>query len=247
MKNRSGFILIFVLLTILTLSGLVAYLRLKGFAEVKTVKKTNLEAQLYLSLPAILQFCREKGKTLGVEANENGTEISAPFVFDCSLGEFQIRAEFYPEDQLFDLNKADLEGLRAAFEALGLPSGRAEEMAQSLLDWRDSDQEHRLEGAEKDYYEPLGYGPRNGPLKYLDEVIFVRGFGPYVFWIDPGLFRWVTIYGGKSEFEKELSFPSDPNQWQKLRMILKITYHGVTWRYLAIYDGNNLIYHRFIP
>jgi type II secretory pathway component PulK len=48
----------------------------------------------------------------------------------------------------------------------------------SLMDWIDQDDFVRLNGAEKDYYERLGYRPRNAPLATIDEIALIRGMEP---------------------------------------------------------------------
>jgi len=61
----------------------------------------------------------------------------------------------------------------------GLP-GMTPEMLDSLLDWRDTDQEPREQGAEDEFYQALDppYQAANGPLASLDELLLVRGWTP---------------------------------------------------------------------
>jgi len=62
---------------------------------------------------------------------------------------------------------------------MGLP-GMNEEIADSILDWIDEDDEAREYGAEADYYtanEPA-YRPKNGPLETIEELLLVRGVTP---------------------------------------------------------------------
>jgi len=60
---------------------------------------------------------------------------------------------------------------------LALPN-MTPELADGLLDYRDSDSETRQEGAEQDYYDhlPNPYTIANGPLSSLDELLLVKGF-----------------------------------------------------------------------
>lgn len=52
-----------------------------------------------------------------------------------------------------------------------------ESIADAILDWRDSDEEVRPEGAEAGYYEnlPFPYTIRNGPFKSVRELLQVKG------------------------------------------------------------------------
>ncbi len=142
-----------------------------------------------------------------------------------------------PEDQRLNLNQADAQALSDLFLEHQIPEHEAEIMADSLLDWRDEDDLHRLNGAEKDYYQPKGYIPRNGPLKDLSEVTLIRGFDPYRFWFKPGIYRWVTIYGGTThpspseEIDQGLLLRAG----QIYRLELSIQQGGKILRYLEIF------------
>jgi general secretion pathway protein K len=75
------------------------------------------------------------------------------------------------------LNRADETMLRKVFEALGLKPDEQEEITDAIIDWRDSDDLHRLHGAEDEYYMklPEPYHAKNGPFDSVDELLQVRG------------------------------------------------------------------------
>lgn len=62
---------------------------------------------------------------------------------------------------------------------MNLP-GMTASIADALLDWIDTDDTKRPEGAESDVYEalPQPYKARNGPLESLDELLLIRGVTP---------------------------------------------------------------------
>jgi len=62
---------------------------------------------------------------------------------------------------------------------MSLP-GMTEDIADSILDWLDSDDQQREFGAEVDYYSSLtpGYAPANGPLTTIEELLLVKGVTP---------------------------------------------------------------------
>lgn len=62
---------------------------------------------------------------------------------------------------------------------MALP-GMTEEIADSILDWLDPDDEQRQYGAEVDEYSGLTppYAPKNGPLETVEELLLVRGVTP---------------------------------------------------------------------
>lgn len=62
---------------------------------------------------------------------------------------------------------------------MALP-GMTEDVADSILDWIDPDDEVREFGAEYDYYAglPVPYAPKNGPMEAITELLLVRGVTP---------------------------------------------------------------------
>jgi DNA uptake protein ComE-like DNA-binding protein len=71
-------------------------------------------------------------------------------------------------------------------------------LAQGLLDFLDSDDTPRPEGAEQEYYDnlPIPYAVFNGPLATIDELLLVRGFTP------------ALLYGEDANW----NFRLDPNE-----------------------------------
>jgi hypothetical protein len=63
----------------------------------------------------------------------------------------------------------------------------ADQLADAILDWRDTDLLVRTNGAEADFYvaKGIGYRPANGPFKVLTELLLVKGVTPGLFWGDP--------------------------------------------------------------
>lgn len=57
---------------------------------------------------------------------------------------------------------------------LGIP----EDTANAIVDWIDTDDTPRANGAESETYSVLGYRAKNGPLDTLEELLFVRGVTP---------------------------------------------------------------------
>ena len=55
-----------------------------------------------------------------------------------------------------------------------------EEIADSILDWVDSDDEARENGVESEFYEGLSpaYAAKNGPMDSLDELLLIPGVTP---------------------------------------------------------------------
>ncbi|MCS7223364.1 MAG: type II secretion system protein GspK [Armatimonadetes bacterium] len=105
------------------------------------------------------------------------------------------------ESGKLNLNTAGAEELRAFFRTVTGDDGLAQELTDSLLDWRDTDSEQRTVGAEADYYLSLSdpYRPRNGPLITAAELLLIKGFEREIVYGDrrlgtPPLFELATVF-----------------------------------------------------
>ncbi len=67
--------------------------------------------------------------------------------------------------------------LRVILRNVGLEVEEADDLAAAILDWRDADDEVRVNGAESDYYldQPRPYVAKNARLDALEELMLVRG------------------------------------------------------------------------
>jgi len=68
-------------------------------------------------------------------------------------GELDIR--IYDENAKININYANEDRLRKVFLFIGVPEESINEVVDSVLDWKDPDDETHLSGAENDYYEGL--------------------------------------------------------------------------------------------
>ena len=68
---------------------------------------------------------------------------------------------------------------RRLFEKWGMDARQAQTLTDSISDWIDPNDRPRPQGAEREFYLPLGRPdfPYNRPLDNLDDLLLVRGFG----------------------------------------------------------------------
>jgi type II secretory pathway component PulK len=115
------------------------------------------------------ELAREQGRFSVLSANINYGELAG------------MRYGVEDESARINLNtilmadSAQANGARTLL--MGLP-GMTEDVADSILDWIDTDDESREFGAELSYYAGLGYGCKNGPLDTIEELLLVRGVTP---------------------------------------------------------------------
>jgi general secretion pathway protein K len=82
---------------------------------------------------------------------------------------------------------------------LGITKEKADTIVDSILDWIDTDELHRLNGAESDYYEslPNPYKAKNARLDTVEELLLIKGMSPDILFgtkEQKGLIHFVTIY-----------------------------------------------------
>jgi type II secretory pathway component PulK len=86
------------------------------------------------------------------------------------------------------LMKLDSKGQMAHDILMKLPN-MTEDIANAILDWLDTDEEPRINGAEDEYYPMLTppYHCKNGPLDSLEELLYVKGV------------TWQLLFGNDSK------------------------------------------------
>ncbi len=80
------------------------------------------------------------------------------------------------EEARLNLNILNQYTLRRLLEHASVPEEKIPELMDTFMDWRDSDDLHRLNGAEDEYYEPLGYRTKNANFDSPMELLLVKGF-----------------------------------------------------------------------
>ena len=89
------------------------------------------------------------------------------------------------EESKLPLDGAATESLARLLRNAGATDpGAVATIVDSVLDWLDADDFHRLNGAEDEYYGslPKPYRPRNGPFAKLEELLLVKGMTRDIFY-----------------------------------------------------------------
>jgi general secretion pathway protein K len=77
---------------------------------------------------------------------------------------------------------------------------QVEALLDAIRDWIDEDDDARINGAENAYYQSLspGYSCRNGAMLAVEELLFVKGVTPALFYGDEeheGIAAYITVAG----------------------------------------------------
>ncbi|MBC8090270.1 MAG: general secretion pathway protein GspK [Phycisphaerae bacterium] len=93
-----------------------------------------------------------------------------------------VDVQVTPGGQLLNINTMGQDALTAFFSSLLGDYAAADEIAQSIMDWRDGDEQARARGGERDAYmkEDRMVLPANAPFRDIDDLMDVRGMTPEI-------------------------------------------------------------------
>ena len=210
-RNERGLALVIVLLVLsllLAIAGEFALaMRLEGTTTLNfraAVAAGYLAEAAYqralaeLAPDAIAQHLDETG--LRVFRRSRNETVKAPDRRDIALGPGRFSYEITDEDARLNLNRMSPEQLHRLLTELGAERDARDVIVDSTQDWRDANEEHRLNGAESDYYLslPVPYRSKNADFDSVEELLQVRGVTPQFFYgtaEKPGLVAYLTVAG----------------------------------------------------
>ncbi|HKY07142.1 MAG TPA: hypothetical protein VJQ55_02830 [Candidatus Binatia bacterium] len=96
---------------------------------------------------------------------------------DHTLGGGAFRVRLIDEAGKININRINENTLRRIFNNLGLDGAQRDSLVDAIMDWRDEDELHRMNGAENEYYAALtpSYTAKNGPLDSVDDLLWIKG------------------------------------------------------------------------
>jgi len=187
-KTQKGIALLMVLwvLTILTVMAFsFSYMaRTEAYAALsfrQTIEKKFLaEAGMERGMAELLYLNTNKNKTLVKPGDEVWRTDGRPYKIPTENGYYTIGIT--NEAGKVDINTTPELILRNLLLNLGLNLDDVDIIVDSVMDWRDTDDLHRLHGAESDYYTslPNPYKAKNANFDTLEELLLVKGITPEI-------------------------------------------------------------------
>ena len=206
LANQQGVALMMVLWVMLFLTIIVTEFAFSMRTEVNITRNFKEDVQSYylaragiaLALAEILNpkvkgdYAKDEQLIFKLEGEETGYLIEgqdAPALFpprqDIPLGAGTVSYNIMDEEGKLNLN-ALMAGTEAhrdilhrlLYEGAGIQMGTERDIiVDSILDWMDKDELHKLNGAEDDYYQSLNppYDCKDGPFDTVDELVLVQG------------------------------------------------------------------------
>lgn len=224
-NERGGVALVIVIWIIVVLIAIVGEFSYSMRTEINIARNFKEEEEAYqLALAGIEQaklelvsaktnaavyFDEEKMLAFG-DLNEEKEKLERKG----SLGNGSFNYTIIDEDGKLNINTESLERLKYVFIDTGIDITEVDTIVDSVIDWRDTDDLHMLNGAEEDYYRSLDkpYSCKDGPLDALDELLLVKGM------------KKEYLYGSKGDEEGDGE---------------EKTYEGVE-KYFAVYNTNGI-------
>ncbi|MCP4683194.1 MAG: hypothetical protein GY864_12735 [Desulfobacterales bacterium] len=212
--NQSG-IALFIVLWVLTLLSVIvgefchtmrAEVNIARNYKEETESQYIAEAGVYRAIAELVKdkFYKPKKPTDSEDEEEDTEEEEVEWRVNIDIpavpfGSGKFKVYIGNESGKVDLNRADKGLLKEALEGFDMESFDMEDndkdiIVDSILDWRDTNNNHRINGAEKDYYNDLDepYDCKNGDFDSVRELLLVRGVTPELFY--GGLKKMFTVY-----------------------------------------------------
>ena len=164
-------------------------------------KKLLAEAGIERGIAEIVYRSVNRNQTVTLEGMEVWKPDGTAHTVDTGKGGYVVR--IIDESGKISLNGlTDSSGiiLKNLLINQGTASEKADIIVDSILDWKDADDLHRLGGAESDYYLSLAkpYKAADRDFETLEELILVRGITPEILYGSGdtnGIIPFLTIHG----------------------------------------------------
>ena len=231
-KNQKGIALFLVLWVLALLSVIVGEFCFAMRTEVNVTRNFKEQTEAYyIALAglnrAIGELIRKevvrqktaKKPESKMEENEEDSESQWRMNVDIapvSFGQGKFEVKIGNESGKININGANESLLKVMLNAFNIEEQQKSVIIASIMDWRDKNDLHRLNGAEDSYYGslPEPYECKNGDFDSVEELLMVRGVTPEIFY--GGLKDIITVFkapGKRIRFKKGYKMiPADLNK-----------------------------------
>lgn len=192
LRDETGAVaLLVVLWVIVLLTAIVGEFSYSMRTEAKITRNFKEEAEAYyLALAGIEKAKMEILLTTSqyTYMNEDGVLVfnidnEAP-QRSGNLGRGSFSYNLTDEESKLNINTASALQIRYLFLKSGVDITDVDIIIDSIIDWRDGNDLHMLNGAEEDYYRSLKYpySAKDGPFESIDELLLVKGMTREIFY-----------------------------------------------------------------
>jgi general secretion pathway protein K len=182
--RRRGVALIIVLWVLMVLSLLISGFAFRMHVETQVASFSRKELKAEMLARSGIEIARmqlildqSSPTNSGFDALNQAWATNAELYVDQPLGDGKYDVTVIDEESKLPINRLTQEQLKRLMDVLGVDPSDGDVIVDSILDWIDQDDLHRLNGAENDYYESLSppYACKDGPLDRVEELLLIRG------------------------------------------------------------------------
>lgn len=187
--NKKGVALLVVLWVTVVLTILVNMFMVMVRTEAEGISNYKQETDtyylarsgVYLAIQTLLKEASDEDPAAKVSNASGWKRDGRSRIVSMTKGSVTIRV--MDESGKIGINQSQRPELVRVLWALGVKGVEKDTIADAILDWRDENNLHHLNGAEDDYYAALSppYGAKDGPLDTVDELLWVKGVTPEIF------------------------------------------------------------------
>ena len=160
------------------------------------------EAGIARGIEEIFYRAVNKNQELVLEGGEVWNVDGTPYSVQLGNGYYTVR--IVDESGKLDINSVSDILFKNLLLNLGIGEEEADIIVDSVMDWRDRDDLHRLHGAEDDYYLslPNPYEAKDDKFDTVEELLLVRGITPEILYGNgerKGIINFLTVHSNTNK------------------------------------------------
>jgi general secretion pathway protein K len=182
--NNRGMVLITVLWIVLVIAFISFSLAAATRVEVEAVQQSFAGERAFFMAKSAAEVTFRSLKEPSTFSDSPVQRENGIYIFPFDSGE--ARVHFESDAGAFNINTADDKLLASMFDSLGIDELHRNQLVDSILDWRDTDDVPHLNGAEISDYGQVIQGPhrlpRNSGFESVEELLLVKYMTPEIFY-----------------------------------------------------------------
>ena len=149
-------------------------------------RKLFAEAGVERAIMELFYMKQNMNAAVTTEETEVWKADGTPYKGEIAGGTYEVSIR--GESGKLDINTVPEVILKNLLMNAGVKDTDADTIVDSVMDWKDPDDLHRMHGAESDYYQslPNPYKAKNADFETIEELLLVKGMTPELLYGAPG-------------------------------------------------------------
>jgi general secretion pathway protein K len=185
LQRSQGVAMVVALWVIMVLSLLISGFAFRMYVETQVASFSRKQLKAEMLARAGVEVARMElilgGKQAGPDSLVSDWATNTTLLGEHELGDGKYNVKVTDEERKLPVNKITEFQWKNLMEVLGVDPLDGDVIVDSVLDWIDDNDLHRLNGAEDEYYTELDppYRAKNGLIDRIDELRLVRGINDH--------------------------------------------------------------------